>query len=167
MEPRTIESFGLEVRRLLAADPGPAGRDRVRRLLEEAVADRAFWASHLGDEQPERRVLYQDAELGFAILGHVFHEARRTKPHDHGATWAIYSQFEGTTQMDEWDVIEAATAERPGKVRKARTYELTPGQARTYNEGVVHSPWREGPTKLVRIEGGPIEPVARREYDIA
>ncbi len=163
----SVETLGIEVRRLLAADPGPSGRDRVRRLLQEALADRELWASHLGDEQPQRRVLYHDAELGFSILGHVYHEARRAKPHDHAATWAIYAQFEGTTSMDEWEVIEAATADGPGKVRKTRTYELTPGDAHTYNEGVVHSPSREGPAKLVRIEGGPIDPDVRREYEIA
>jgi len=163
---RSIDDLGLQVRRLLTLEPGPPGRDRVRLLLQEALEDVTFLPSYLGDEQPQRRVLYHDAQLGFSILGHVFHEARRTQPHDHGATWAIYAQVEGTTLMDEWDVIEPATRERPGKVRKAATYPLTPGHARTYNEGAVHSPWREGPAKLIRIEGGPIDRESQREYEI-
>lgn len=164
VEARTIDDLGLAFRRLLVAQPGPPGRDQVRLLLEQALGDREFWARYLGDDQPERRVLYHDAELGFSILGHVYHEARRTHPHDHGATWAIYGQFEGTTLMDEWKVVEPASADRPGKVTKVQTVSLTPGLARTYNEGAVHSPWREGPAKLVRIEGGVIE--RQRKYEI-
>ena len=46
------------------------------------------------------------------------------------------------------------------------TYELTPGHARTYNEGALHSPWREGPAKMIRIEGGPIGREGQAEYEI-
>jgi hypothetical protein len=163
----TIEQFSSEVHKVLAANPGPAGREKVRRLLEDVLKDEAFIATHLGDDQPERRVLYEDRELGFLILGHVHHNARRTKPHDHGSTWAIYGQAVGLTHMDEWEIVEPATAERPGKVRRARSYELTPGDARVFNEGVVHSPWRDVPGKQVRIEGGHIERAGRPAYEPA
>ena len=42
---------------------------------------------------------------------------------------------------------------RPGKVRKARVYSMTPGSAYVYNEGVLHSPSRTAPTRLIRVEG--------------
>jgi hypothetical protein len=135
-------------------------------LLEEVLRDEAFVREHLGDDLPQRRELYRDEQLGFVILGHYFREARRTQPHDHGDYWAIYGQASGTTFMDEWEIVEAGTLARPGKVRKKTTYELTPGHAHTYNEGVLHSPWRTGPAKMIRIEGGPIEHAERVSYQV-
>jgi hypothetical protein len=162
----TVEEFGRKAHDILSVDPGPAGRDRVRILLEEHLQDEAFVAEQLANQEVPRRVLYQDEELGFLVLGHVFPGARRTKPHDHGSSWAIYGQATGTTFMDEWEIVQRATAERPGKVRKLKTYELTPGHAHTCNEGVMHSPWREGPARMIRIEGGPIERETGIEYEI-
>lgn len=153
----TIEDFSRRVHDVLAADPGPSGREKVRVLLEDLLKDEAFAAQHLGDDQPQRRVLYQDPELGFTILGHVFHEARRTKPHDHGPSWAIYGQVAGETTMDDWEVVVPATAESQGKVRLRRSYTLTPGAAHVYNEGELHSPRREGAAKLIPIEGPGIQ----------
>lgn len=153
--PHTLASFALRIRDHLAADPGPAGRERVRRELESVLLLPAFVAE-VGDEQPQRRVLYHDTELGFSILGHVYHGARRAPPHDHGPTWAIYGQVSGETIMDEWSVVEPATPERPGTLRLSHSYRLTPGKAHLYNEGVIHSPRREAAASLIRIEGGPL-----------
>ncbi|HEY6876371.1 MAG TPA: hypothetical protein VI299_00045 [Polyangiales bacterium] len=163
--PHTIESFGRQVHDILVADPGPRGRDRVRILLEQVLRDEVFVAQYLDDETPQRRELYRDDALGFVILGHFFREARRTEPHDHGSYWAIYGQATGTTYMDEWEVVEPGTRERAGKVRKTVTYELAPGTAHTYNEGALHSPWRDGPAKMIRIEGGPID-AGRVAYEV-
>ncbi|QFY42745.1 hypothetical protein F6R98_09010 [Candidatus Methylospira mobilis] len=151
----TVETLSQQVRNTLLADPGLSGRDTVRALLEEVARDSAFAQQYLGDDQPQRKLLYQDPDLGFAILGHVFHEARRTQPHDHGSSWAIYAQIAGVTTMDGWEVVEPATAETPGKVRLRDSATLTPGTARVYNEGEIHSPRREGSAKLIRIEGNP------------
>jgi predicted metal-dependent enzyme (double-stranded beta helix superfamily) len=150
-----LSIFSRQVRETLLADPGPEGREQVRRLLERAVQDPALVEKHLDDGQPQRRVLYQDPDLGFAILGHVFKEARRTPPHDHGDSWAIYGQAVGETTMDDWEIVEPGSPEKPGKVRLKASATLAPGAARVYNEGEIHSPRREGPAKLIRIEGWP------------
>ena len=55
----------------------------------------------------------------------------------------------------------------PGKVEKVRTYELTPGTAHVYNEGVLHSPRREGDTRLIQIEGTDLTKVRRDKFEIA
>jgi predicted metal-dependent enzyme (double-stranded beta helix superfamily) len=151
----SIETFAQQVHNILLADPSPSGREQVRILLEEVVKDSAFAAQHLTDDQPQRRVLYEDPDLGFAILGHVFKEARRTQPHDHGSSWAIYGQVVGETTMDGWEIVEPATAEAAGKVKLRDSIVLNPGSVRVYNEGEIHSPRRDGPAKLIRIEGNP------------
>ena len=67
--------------------------------------------------------------------------------------------------MSDYELVEPATAEKPGKVRKTRSYKLTPGAAHVYNEGDLHSPSRAGATQLIRIEGTNMERVQRRPYE--
>ena len=160
----TLEKFAAAVHDILAQDPGPRGRERVRRLVEDVLKDDAFVARHLGDDVPERKILYEDPQLGFCILAHVYHGARESQPHDHGPSWAIYGQARGETLMNDWALVEPASASRPGKVRHVRSYALKPGMAHVYNEGDLHSPRREGPTRLIRIEGTNMDRVKRFAY---
>jgi predicted metal-dependent enzyme (double-stranded beta helix superfamily) len=160
-----LQRFATACHDLLAETPGPAGRRQVCDLLSQVLRDDAFAASHLPDDAPERRVLYEDPQLGFCILGHVYRSAKQSAPHDHGPTWAIYGQVRGETLMTDWALLEPATADRPGKVRPVRDYTLTPGMAHLYNEGDLHSPRREGPTKLIRMEGVNTERISRARYE--
>ena len=161
----TLERFSSECRRILSADPGVEGRKEVCALVRDVLKDEEFVTTHLHDNVPERKILYEDPELGFCILGHVNHDARESKPHDHGPSWAIYGQARGKTVMSDWMLLEAATEEKPGKVRLVREYTLTPGVAHLYNEGDLHSPRRDGPTRLIRIEGRNLENVRRPAYE--
>ena len=67
--------------------------------------------------------------------------------------------------MSDWALVEPATEDRPGKVRHVRDYALTPGMAYLYNEGDLHSPRRDGPTQLIRIEGMNMDGVRRANYE--
>jgi hypothetical protein len=150
---------------LLKNDPGPAGREKVCSALEEALQDADFVATNLGEGTPTRQVLYEDPELGFCVLAHAYEDASESSPHDHGPAWAIYGQARGETEMTEWEVVEPAPSDRAGKVRKIKTYALTPGKACLYNEGQLHSPRRRGPTRLIRIEGTNMDRVKRLRYE--
>jgi predicted metal-dependent enzyme (double-stranded beta helix superfamily) len=160
----TLDEFAARCHAILARDATPAGREQVAGLLREALRDEAFVASQFGPDAPERRVVYQDPQLGFCILAHAYPDARESPPHDHADTWAIYGQAQGETSMSDWEVLEAATPEQPGRVRKTRDYVLRPGDAHVYNEGEVHSPGRAGPTRLIRLEGRDLAGVRRVKY---
>ena len=161
----TLEQFSAECHRILAQDPGVEGRKQVCALVREVLKDDAFVARHLGDDVPDRKILYTDPQLGFCILAHVYQGARESKPHDHGPTWAIYGQARGETLMNDWALVERATETKPGKVRHVRSYPLKPGMAHVYNEGDLHSPRRDGPTRLIRIEGTNMDTVKRLAYE--
>jgi hypothetical protein len=163
----TLEQFAAECRQILQTHPGPDGRRKVCDVVQTVLKDQAFVARHLGDDVPERKILYQDPTLGFCILAHHYQGAKESAPHDHGPSWAIYGQAHGETVMSDWTVLEAAAEGKPGKVRLARSYPLKPGDAHVYNEGDVHSPRREGPTKLIRIEGTNMEKVKRLAFEKA
>jgi hypothetical protein len=66
--------------------------------------------------------------------------------------------------MNDWEVVEPPRSGQPGRVRHVRAYRLTPGMAHVYNEGDVHSPRREGPTRLIRIEGQNMDKVGRASF---
>jgi len=160
-----LEQFSAECHRILKQDPGPEGRKQVCDLVREVLKDNAFVARHLGDDVPERKVLYEDPELGFCILGHVYHGAKGSNPHDHGPSWAIYGQAAGETIMTDYACLARPGEGKPGKARPIKDYTLTRGMAYLYNEGDLHSTRREGTTRLIRIEGKNMEKVQRFPYE--
>jgi len=163
----TLEQFATECRQALKNEPGPEGRKKVCAIVQNVLKDSAFVTGHVGDDVPERKILYEDPELGFCILADNYKGAKESNPHDHAHSWAIYGQALGETEMTDWDLVEKATADTPGKVRRSRVYTLKPGMVYVYNEGDLHSPRREGSTKLIRIEGTNMDKVKRLSYQRA
>ncbi len=163
----TLDQLSTDLHRIIAADPGPEGRKKVCDMVAKACADADFVKQHLPDDGPDRKILYEDPQFGFCILAHVYHGAKQSPPHDHGPTWAIYGQAQGETIMTDWALVSPASEAQPGKVRHVRDYKLTPGMAYVYNEGELHSPRRDGSTKLIRIEGRNVEKLRRFPYEAA
>lgn len=161
----TLESFSAECHRLLKAELGPPGREKVCELLRDVLKDEEFVAANLGDDVPERKIIYEDPELKFCILAHSNSGAKESPPHDHGSTWAIYGQAMGETEMSNWEVVEPAGPGKVGKVRRTKVYTLKPGDAYVYNEGDLHSPRRESATRLIRFEGVNTETISRYRYE--
>ena len=161
----TIEAFGAAAHDILKAEPNAAGRNKLCALLSEYLQDTTFVNAHLKEETPERKVIYEDKELGFCVLAHHYRGAKESGPHDHGPYWAIYGQAEGVTEMSDYTLVETAGPDKTGKARKIRTYKLNPGMAHVYNEGDLHSPKRVASTKLIRIEGVNLEKVKRYKFE--
>jgi predicted metal-dependent enzyme (double-stranded beta helix superfamily) len=161
----TPQALGEELRALLEAEPGPPGREKARDRLGRVLLDPEFLSRYLRDDTGERELLYEDPKLGFCILAHYYRGPKDSPPHDHGPSWAIYGQAAGETLMNDYELLEPAAPERPGKVRKTRSYRLAPGAAHLYNEGDLHSPHRAASTRLIRIEGVNLEKVRRLKYE--
>ena len=158
----TLEEFAADCREALMSDAGPAGHGKVRELLQRALRDEDFLTRHLGPEATkERDILYEDGELGFCICAHVYNGPRQGFPHDHGPTWAIYGQAAGETEMTDWRIVTPVDGDNPAKAEKVRSYRLQPGDAHVYEVGDVHAPYRDGPTKLIRIEGQNTDKIER------
>ena len=162
--PRTLEMLANSVRELLIREPVAAQAGEICALLRDYLTDGAFVALHLPDRLPgdhPREVLYEDPKLGFCICGHVYSDAAESGPHDHGSSWAIYGQAEGTTEMTDWTIAEPGTEQTPALVEPHKVYTLEPGDAYFYDVGAVHSPRREAPTRLIRIEGANLDHLKR------
>jgi hypothetical protein len=158
----TLEQLSTDIRETLKADSGATGKQLVCKLVSKALLDQEFIARHLtAEECRPRKVLYEDPELGFCVCGHVYENAAHGAPHDHGSSWAIYGLAIGDTEMTDWRVVKKGEGDEPTLVEPAKTYVLKPGDSHFYDVGAVHSPKREGLTKLVRIEGRNLDHVQR------
>jgi hypothetical protein len=161
----TLHDFASRIREMLRDNDNAGGRTQVAALLADALKDRSFIESLFDADSPERKVVFEDTELGFCILAHRYTDAREGGPHDHGPSWAIYGQADGETVMSDWVRVDPGSTETRARVRKVRDYKLTPGVAHLYNEGDIHAPSRAGASRLVRIEGVNLERVRRGSYE--
>ena len=158
----TLDEFAADCRAALESNGGPEGQEAVRQHLARALTDADFVAQHIPPKaDAERKILYEDPDLGFCICAHAYHGAKHGNPHDHGPTWAIYGQVAGETEMTDWNLVTPPRDGQPGKVKLSRSYKLAPGDAHVYDVGAIHAPMREGDTRLIRIEGENTEKVTR------
>lgn len=164
----TLDQLGADIRAALKADAGPSGKQAVCAIVTEVLGDEDFIARHLTAEQCKpRKVLYEDPEMGFCICGHVYEKPAHGQPHDHGPSWAIYGLAVGDTEMTDWRIVKQGDETSPTLVEPATTYVMKPGDAHFYDVGVVHSPKRDGLTKLVRIEGSNLDHIKRSNIKAA
>jgi hypothetical protein len=161
----TLEQFAADCHAAIKNNPGTPGREKVRQLVAQALADREFVEKYIPEGTPERQVLYEDPELGFTILAHGYTGAKGSKPHDHGPSWAIYGQAAGETIMTDWDCLARPADGKPGKAKYNHDYVMKPGDAYLYDIGVLHSPERKGSTRLLRIEGLNMARIQRLPYE--
>ena len=164
---KVLHDLAKKCQKILSERPGPEGREKIAELLQVLLSDPANVDALVPESTGERDILYEDPELGFCILAHKYEGEKTAPPHDHGPSWAIYAQARGETIMRDYDRIEDASADKPGRVIVSRTYSLTPGIAKVYNEGDLHAPTRVGPTSLVRVEGTNMSRVERLRYELA
>lgn len=160
----TLTQLAADIKETLKVDAGSAGKEKVSQLVSKVLRDQAFIAAHLKDRKPganPREVLYEDPELGFCICGHVYDGPAHGSPHDHGPSWAIYGQATGVTEMTDWRIVEKGAGDKPTLVEPVKTYRMVPGDAHVYEVGAVHSPKRDAPVKLVRIEGKNLDHIKR------
>lgn len=162
--PYALTQLAADIRETLKANPGRTGKEAIGKFVTKALHDDAFVAAHLKDRAPgahPREVLYEDPELGFCICGHVYNGPANGSPHDHGPSWAIYGQATGITEMTDWKIVRKGDGDQPILVEPVTTYAMKRGDAHLYDVGDVHSPKREAPVKLVRIEGQNLDHVKR------
>jgi hypothetical protein len=160
----TLEQLAADIRAALAADQGLAAKRKVCEYVMRSLNDPVFLATYLKDRPANanpREILYEDPSLGFCICGHVYDGAANGSPHDHGPSWAIYGQAVGVTEMTDWRIVQQGEVGKPSLVEPVRTYVMNPGDAHLYDVADVHSPRREAPVKLIRIEGRNLDHVKR------
>jgi hypothetical protein len=160
-----LNEFIADIKATLKRDPGPAGREDVRQRLERLLQNKDFVAKTCGDAVPTGlKVLYEDKDLGFQVLAHVNDKARKSPPHDHGASWAIYGQATKHTDMIEWE--KTGGDEKRAELKEAKRYRLNPGQAGIYQNGAIHSIDYPDHARFIRVTGTNLDKIQRVRFDL-
>jgi hypothetical protein len=160
-----LDQFVTDCRAALKRDPGPAGRESVRVNLERLLTNADFVAKTCGEGVPTGlKVLYEDKELGFQVLAHVNDKARKSPPHDHGDSWAIYGQATKYTDMIEWE--RAAGDDKHAELKEVKRYRLNPGQAGIYQDGKIHSIDYPDRARFIRVTGTNLDNIHRVRFDL-
>jgi predicted metal-dependent enzyme (double-stranded beta helix superfamily) len=163
--PYQLDEFINDTRVILKRDPGPSGREQVRLNLERLLGNKEFVTQACGDDAPlGLKVLYEDKDLGFQVLAHVNDKARKSPPHDHGASWAIYGQATKYTDMIEWERVSGD--DKHAELKEIKRYRLDPGHAGIYQSGAIHSIDYPDRARFIRVTGTNLDNINRVRFDL-
>ena len=157
----SLVEFCRDVRAILRERDDRDGREQVRQKLEALLRDPDFCATYLapGNDAGMEQI-YRDPELDFCVLAYNMTEPRTSPPHDHGASWAVYGQAAGHTDMTVWSATGDA-----GEIEPVRTFRLQAGQAGLFDVREIHSiDYTEG-ARFVRVTGVDMAGEERRVFD--
>jgi len=163
----TLEQFCRDANAALVEDSGRGGKEVIRRNLEKLLQNRDFVQSVCGpDADYGVRQLYRDPDFDFVVLAHVNKEARKSPPHDHGSSWAIYGQATEHTDMSEYRRTDGRAGAGEAALEHVTTYRLTPGKAGLYDVGAIHAIDYPANARFVRVTGTDLEAVERLKFDM-
>jgi predicted metal-dependent enzyme (double-stranded beta helix superfamily) len=155
----SLENFCMDARAILAAHDDHDGREKIRQKLEVLLGDEDFRATFLdGDDASGVRQIHEDPERHFCVLVYNMKSPRKSPPHDHGDSWAVYGQADGYTDMTIW-------SSQDGSVEPVRSFRLDPGQAGLFDVREIHSIEYGEKAKFVRVTGVDLSRESRRVYD--
>lgn len=162
----TLDAFCRDCHDILARDPGPSGREAVRRRTETLLQDEAFVDAELKPRAGQGTVtLYEDPDLGYVVLSHSYTKERYSPPHDHGSSWAVYAQVAEHSDMGIWERTDGGTGDGPAEVVERETMRLEPGEAALLDVGVIHTVDRPVGCHYLRVTGTDLEKLRRLRYD--
>ena len=159
----SLVEFCHDVRAILRESDDRDGRERVRQKLEALLGDRDFCAKYVGPgNDAGMEQIHEDPELHFCVLAYNMTEPRTSPPHDHGASWAVYGQAGGHTDMTVWSAPDDG-----GRLEPVRTFRLAAGQAGLFDVREIHSIDYTAGAKFVRVTGVDMTDQERRVFDTA
>tara|TARA_R110000787_G_scaffold19018_3_gene57538 strand:- start:385 stop:933 length:549 start_codon:yes stop_codon:yes gene_type:complete len=163
----TLQDFCADIHVILKDENNAAGREKVRRKMEQLLANDAFIDQFCGpDKKAGAYKLNEDPTTGAVVLSHIMDEGHASPPHDHGNSWAIYGQAVKHTVMTEY----ARTDDRsdPGKfaLEVTREYTLNPGEVGLFDVGQIHAIKYPDNARFVRVTGTDLDRIDRTAYNM-
>jgi hypothetical protein len=143
---------------------GQAGLPEVADKLKILLANPEFVAATFSDDMPPgKRQLWHDPDTDAYVLAHVQQAGKGGNPHSHGASWAIYGNARGVTEMTEWRRVNPE-GEATVTLEKSDNYALGPGQTRAYGSGMIHSTRHPEKAWVIRITGTDLDKIQRYAF---
>jgi len=161
-----FDQFIADARATLRRGSGPAELEQVRQSLAKLLANGAFVERTCGpDARGGLHRLHVDDELGFEVLAHVNDKARKSPPHDHGESWAIYGQATGYTDMTEYRRADDGSDPEQAKLEQTRRYRLKPGEVGVFAGTAIHAIDYPDKSRFIRVTGTNLDAIERVAYD--
>ena len=161
-----FDQFITDVRKTLRRGSGPAELEGVRQELAKLLANGEFVERTCGaGAEGGLHRLHVDDELGFEVLAHINEKARKSPPHDHGASWAIYGQATGYTDMTEYRRVDDGSDPEQAKLELTRRYRLEPGEVGVFAGSAIHAIDYPDKSRFIRVTGTNLDAIERLAYD--
>ncbi|MFZ1908518.1 MAG: hypothetical protein WAU52_05485 [Burkholderiales bacterium] len=161
-----FDQFINDVRTTLRRGRGPAELEDVRQRLAKLIANGAFVQRTCGPAATGGlHRLHVDDELGFEVLAHINEKARKSPPHDHGESWAIYGQAVGYTDMTEYRRVDDGSDPEQATLEQTRRYRLNPGEVGVFAGTAIHAIDYPDRSRFIRVTGTNLDAIARVAYD--
>ncbi|MDH2237874.1 hypothetical protein N5K27_16365 [Pigmentiphaga sp. GD03639] len=165
--PYTLEQFCENTRATLRQDPGRAGQERVCADFERLLQSPAFVDKYCAPEL-ERKLyrVHTDPELGFEVLVHLNKAARKSPPHDHGESWAIYGQVTRWVDITNYRRVDDGRQSGRADLTPTESFRLEPGQARLFPQGAIHAIDYPDQAVFARVTGRDLDAFHRDMFDL-
>jgi hypothetical protein len=154
-----LENFCTDLHDILKAK-GIDGLGEVAEKLKGLLVNPDFVAQTFEGRSEPQRVLYHDADSDAYVLAHIQEPGKSSKPHSHGASWAIYGNSRGNTDMTEYRRVNPES-EDEAVLEISDRYRLGPGQSHAYSPHQIHSTSHPEGAWVIRITGGDLDKVPR------
>jgi hypothetical protein len=162
----SLRDFCRDATEILKTGSSRQHVDKVKAKMEQLLVDPGFGKEYFNDEQQiGLKRIHIDPKLGFEVMTYRYEEARKSNPHDHGDSWAIYGQVAEYSEMIEWDRVDDGTDPEHAKVKPNPSYRLTPGKAGVYYGRQLHSTATPVGTRYLRVTGTDLENIERLRID--
>ena len=145
---------------------GIDGLPEIARALRPLLRDSEFAVLAFPDPAIRKRVLFHDTDTDVYVLAHIHEAGKRGRPHSHGASWAIYGNVDGVTDMTEWRRINPES-EPHAVLEPSSHYRLGPGDSRAYPPYLIHSTAHPEHAHVIRITGTDLDRIPRYGFDPA
>ena len=139
------------------------GLPEIAEKLKALVVNPSFVAETFDGASAPQRILYHDPETDAYVLAHIQSAGKSGRPHSHGASWAIYANARGVTEMTEWRRVNPES-EDAAVLEASDRYSLGPGQSRAYPPHVIHSTAHPDGAWVIRVTGTNLDNVPRYHF---
>jgi len=164
----SLQDFCRDTREILKTGASRQHVEKVKAHMERLLVDPGFVKQYFGDDQPlGLKRIHVEPGSGFEVMTYRYNEARKSNPHDHGESWAIYGQVAEYTEMTEWDRLDNGADPEHAKLKPNPSYRLTPGKAGVYYGRQLHSTATPVNTRYLRVTGTDLENIERLRIDAA
>lgn len=162
-----FQDFIDDVRATLRRGQGKAEVEAVRGQLARLLANPEFVERSCGTgAKPGLHRIHADPELGFEVLAYVNEKARKSPPHDHGASWAVYGQAISHTDMTEYRRTDDSSVPGKATLEETRRYRLHPGEVGVFMGREIHAIDYPAESRFIRVTGTNLDRIERSAYDL-